>query len=283
MAPVGAPLAPAADVCIVPRFEGMEDLEQWLQLAVVAYVRGPRPLVSCVDAAIAISKQLNIPRHRFSVHKFHPEDFLIIFDSHEIHNRALGVPSVEFQGFRLFIRPWLRQAQATSKLMRIQVDLMIEGVPSHAWSSATANELLGSSCLIESLAPEMESREDLSLFKLRAWCVDPDEIPMSQRLWVPEPPDRAAGPAACRSSFRQLLDYPILIHVGRMRDFSPPKIWRRSPSSDGSSGQSGLPDSSSDSPGGEWVVQNWTRGVCDRRGLGRGSGQVAGGAERSYQ
>nr|XP_040256971.1 uncharacterized protein LOC120974613 [Aegilops tauschii subsp. strangulata] len=165
--PAYAPAVPAAEVCILPRSEGMDDLERRLQLAVVAYVGGPRPPVSCVDAAIAISEQLNIPRHRFSVHKFHPEDFLIVFASRDLRNRALAVPSVEHQGFKLFIKPWLRQAQAKSRLMRVQVDLMIEGVPSHAWARSMAAELLGSSCLIESLAPGTKSREDLSLFKLR--------------------------------------------------------------------------------------------------------------------
>lgn len=118
---------------------------------------------------------------------------------------------------------------------------MIEGVPSHAWARSTAAELLGSSCLIDSLAPETESREDLSLFKLRAWCVDPDEIPACRRLWVPEPPALGENPAERRPSFRQLLEYPILVHIGRLRDFSPPELWCRSPSSDGNSGQSGLP------------------------------------------
>ncbi|XP_044330376.1 uncharacterized protein [Triticum aestivum] len=102
-----SPLA-RAEVCIVPRSEGMEDLERRLQLAVVVYVGGARPPVSCVDAAIAISEQLNIPRHRFSVHKFHPEDFLIVFASHELRNRVLGVPLVEHQGVKLYIKPWLR-------------------------------------------------------------------------------------------------------------------------------------------------------------------------------
>ncbi|XP_037418478.1 uncharacterized protein LOC119282311 [Triticum dicoccoides] len=185
----------------------------------------------------------------------------------------------------LFIKPWLRQAHAKSRLMRVQVDLMIEGVSSHAWARSTAEELLGSSCLIESLAPETESRDDLSLFKLRAWCVDPEVIPACHRLWVPEPPMLGGNQEGCCPSLRQLLEYPILIHIGRLRDFSPPELWRRSPSSDSGSGQSGLPDSSPASQGGEWLVLNWTRGVCDYRGSGRNSpGQGGGGGVgRTYR
>ncbi|XBH78285.1 hypothetical protein VPH35_104588 [Triticum aestivum] len=242
----------------------MDDLERRLQLAVVIYVGGARPLVSCEDTAVAIAAQLGIPRFQFSVHKFHPEDFLVVFTAHQFRNLALAVPSIEHQGIKLFIKPWLRQAQATSRLMRVQVDVMIEG----------AAEILGSACLIESLAPETASREDLSLFKLRAWCVDPDEVP---------------DPAARAPAFRQLLEYPALVHIGRVRDFSPPELWRGRSDSDDGSGQSGLPDSSHGSQfGGDWVVQPWSCGVRDTRGsgheqLGPANGGGGGTTGRSYR
>ncbi|XP_037440808.1 uncharacterized protein LOC119308768 [Triticum dicoccoides] len=260
----------------------MDDLERRLQLAVVMYVGGARPLVTCEDAAVAISAQLGIPRFRFSIHKFHPEDFLVVFAAHQFRNMALAVPSIEHRVVKLFIKPWLRQAQATSRLMRVQVDIMIEGMPSHVWSQATAAEILGSGCLIESLAPETASKEDLLLFKLRAWCVDPDDVPVFRRIWVPEPDEDLASTAARRPSFRQLLEYPAYVHIGRMRDCTPPELWRRGSCSDDASGQSGLPDSSNGSfHGGEWVVQPWSRGVRDNRGPA--SGGAGGGAGRSYR
>ncbi|KAF7035950.1 hypothetical protein CFC21_046727 [Triticum aestivum] len=201
----------------------------------------------------------------------------------------VAAPFIEHLGIKLFIKPWLRQAGAASRVMRVQVDIMIEGIPSHAWARDTAAELLGSACLIDSLAPQTTSREDLSLFKLRAWCVDPDDVPAFRKLWVPKPPEVSVDPAARRASFRQLLEYPAFIHIGRVRDFSPPELWRRASGSDSRSGQSGLPDSSGGSfQGGEWVVQPWTRGVCDDRGAGRRSHFPAndggGGAQRrSYR
>ncbi|XBJ08327.1 hypothetical protein VPH35_013664 [Triticum aestivum] len=267
----------------------MDDLVCRLQLTVLMYVGGAGPPVSCEDAAEAIAAQLNIPRFRFSVHKFHPEDFLVVFAAHQFRNMALAVPSIEHQGVKLFIKPWLGQAQATPRLMRVQVDIMIDGVSSHAWSQHTATEILGSACLIDSLAPETASREDLSLFKLRAWCVDLDEVPVFPRLWVSEAVETMHDPATRRPSFRQLLEYPTLVHIGRMRDFSPPELWRgRSGSNDGSE-QSGLPDSSLGSQlGGDWVVQLWSRGARDARGTGReqrspASGGTGGGTGRSYR
>ncbi|KAE8805051.1 hypothetical protein D1007_18895 [Hordeum vulgare] len=123
-----------------------------------------------------------------------------------------------------------------ARSMHVQADIFIVGVPSHAWTKDTAADLLGSSCLIDSLASEMENREDLSLFKLRAWCVDPEEVPISRLLWVPEPELEAADPAERRPSFRQLLEYPMLIHIGSMRDFSTPDLWRRNSNMDSDSG-----------------------------------------------
>ena len=123
---------------------------------------------------------------------------------------------------------------------------MIEGIPSHAWEWETAGKILGSSCDIISLAPEIASREDLSLFKLRAWCRDPNLVPVEKHLWILEPVEEAGLPAAHQQACCQLLEYPTLVHIGRMRDFTPPENWRRSMSSDGS-GHSGLPDDSDDS------------------------------------
>ncbi|XBI81932.1 hypothetical protein VPH35_090735 [Triticum aestivum] len=258
----------------------MEDLERRLRLAVVAYVGGTRPAVSCQEAAEALSVELRIPRHRFSVLNFHPEDFLVVFESPELRNKALAAGTVEHGYFKLFVKPWLKQAQAVSRVMRTQVDLMIEGIPSHAWTSETAAELLGSSCLVESLAPETESREDLSLFKVRAWCVDPDEVPADRRLWVPEP-EMVGGPAARLPTSRALLEYKILIHIGRVRDHEGPERWLRPPSSDGS-GQSGFPDDSGDFFGrGEWRVLPWSRGVRDRRGGAQGNGAHGGSYMRA--
>lgn len=120
--------------------------------------------------------------------------------------------------------------------MLVQVDIWIEGVPSHAWSQGMAAELLGNACLSDSLAPETENREDLSLFKLRAWCINPEEVPVFRRLWVLELEPAVVDPAECHQSFRLFLEYPAFIHIGRMKDFITPELWRCGTSSDGSSG-----------------------------------------------
>ncbi|XBI78740.1 hypothetical protein VPH35_088378 [Triticum aestivum] len=249
------------EVCVVSRAEDMNDLERRLQLAMVMYVGGARPPMSCEEATVTVAAELRLSWHQFSVHKYHPEDFLVVFSSHDARNKALSSPVIRHLDIQLHSKLWLRQAQATSRLMRCQVDVLIEGILAHAWSICVAAELLGKACLIESLAPETENREDLLLFKLRAWCVDPDDVSVSRRLWIPEPPEPAPIAADQRSSYRQLME------LG---------------SSSGGSGQSELPDSSPESfAGGDWMVSPWTCGVCDDRGGGQGfTGGGSGG--RSY-
>lgn len=243
----------------------MEDLEQRLRLAVVAYVGGTRPTMSCREVAEALSEELHIPRRRYSVHKFHPKDFLVVFATPELRNKALVVGTVEHGFFKLFVKPWLKQAQAVTRVMRMEVVLMIWGIPSHVWTSETAAELLRSSCLVESLAPETENREDLSLFKLRAWCVDLDEVPVAKRLWVLEP-EVNGGLAVQLPTSHALLEYKTLIHIGRLRDHEGPERWMRPPSPDGSR-QSGISKDSRDFYGrGDWRVLLWSRGVRDHRG-----------------
>ncbi|KAI4983890.1 hypothetical protein ZWY2020_025756 [Hordeum vulgare] len=156
---------PGDNICVFRRTPVMDDMEARIRLAAVAYVGG------CGD---------NIPRHAISMHRFHPEDFLIIFATAEFCNIAMDAGSVEHQGFEFFFRPWLRQAHATARVMRVMVDIMIEGIPSHAWECEMAAKILGSWCDIVSLAPETATQEDLSLFKLRAWCRDLDLVPVEK-------------------------------------------------------------------------------------------------------
>ncbi|KAI4966390.1 hypothetical protein ZWY2020_041088 [Hordeum vulgare] len=252
--PVGVP---GENFCVLRCSQVMDDMEARLRLAAVAYVGGARPPVSCVEAARPSRRNSIFPGTRAS--------------------------SVVHQGFKLFFRPWIRQAQAIARVMRVLVDIMIEGIPSHAWEWETADKILGSSCDIISLAPETASREDLSLFKLRAWCRDPNLVPVEKRMWIPEPVEEAGLPAARRQACCQLLEYPTLVHIGRMRDFTPPENWRRPASSD-DSGQSGLPDDSDDSfVGGELQVLPWSRGVRDSRGPARVDGDAAdAGTGQSY-
>lgn len=47
-------------------------------------------------------------------------------------------------------------------------------------------DLLDSSCKVDTVAPKTSSRADLSSFKLTAWTANPQDIPTMQWLAVPE-------------------------------------------------------------------------------------------------
>jgi hypothetical protein len=95
-------------LCVVRRTAAMCDLEQRLQLTMVATVGGRRPAVSCEQAA-AVLGWSGVPEGMISVHDFAPEDLLVIFESSELRNHVASMPPVQFAGAPLSFRPWNRQ------------------------------------------------------------------------------------------------------------------------------------------------------------------------------
>jgi hypothetical protein len=87
-------------------------------------------------------------------------------------------------------------------------------------------QLVGSSCSLEQLAPETANRADLGVFRAEAWTTDMEEIPPVRDLWVPEPnlsATAAGGSRQPRAVHRDrelgLLKYKVLIHVERVEEF----------------------------------------------------------------
>jgi hypothetical protein len=154
--------------CIVPRSEVIIDLEHRLRYALVVYVGGSRPAVSCQQVADALVSRVHISREEFSVHRYLPEDFLVVFASAEARDSVAALPSVAHGHFSLFFRRWNRLAQAQRVAAQSKVHLFIEGIPPHAWDRTIVEHLLGTSCSLDEMAPETASREDLGMFKTTA-------------------------------------------------------------------------------------------------------------------
>ena len=221
-----------AELCIVRRSAVVSDLERRLQYAMVAYVGGQRRVLAPARVKEILAEKLDIAPELVSVHCYSPEDFLVVFASADVRNRVAACPSVEFEGDMLIFRPWNRQSQAVHSVFGFKVWLEIEGIPPHAWDRSVVEELLGCSCKVEAVAPETASRSDLSSFKLTAWTVNPQDIPILRWLAVPKP-GMEAPPA--------LLQYTVLIHIDMIMDLREAgEPWFFGSSSD--SGQSGLPD-----------------------------------------
>jgi hypothetical protein len=290
----------------------MNILEQRLRFAMVAYVGGCRPAVSCADVVRALAAEAGVLEAEVSVHGYAPEDFLVVFAKAEDRNKVAALPCINHGAFTLFFRPWNRQAQATHVSMRTKVNLVLEGVPPHAWDCEVVEDLLGKSCALEEVSLETRSRRDLSTFRLTAWTTDVEEIPVARTLVVPEPvvvPERTPSPArefsdevsmepesapsVLKLEEIKALKYKVLIHVTRVEEpVGPEELWFASRPSD--SGQSGLPEEDYGGGGGGGVrlarSLPWQRGMPDRRrggtggayGLQRGLGQLANREPRPW-
>jgi hypothetical protein len=111
---------------------------------------------------------VGIPGNAFTVHKFLPEDFLIVFATEQFRDRVATLPSLVYGHFSLFFCRWTRLAQARRVPAASRVHLGIEGIPPHAWDVSTVEHLLGTAAAIDELAQESASRANLGIFRVSA-------------------------------------------------------------------------------------------------------------------
>jgi hypothetical protein len=111
----------------------VNDLERHLRYTLVAYVGSSRPSVSCQEVAEALVRRARIPHDAFSVHVYHPKDFLVVFASAEFRDRVAALSSLPHGHFTLFFRRWSQLAQAQRVTAPSSVHLVIEGIPAHTW------------------------------------------------------------------------------------------------------------------------------------------------------
>jgi hypothetical protein len=229
----------------------------------------------------ALEAQLGIPAHRCSVHRYQPEDFLIVLATEELKSRVTSSPAIHHAGFSLFVRPWTRLAQATKVNNRQHVHLVLEGIPPHAWDKETAEELLGTSCVLEDLAPATREWSDLALFRLSAWTDNTEAIPPARTLVIPEPEEVDEVSLELARHIREevsTLRYKVLIHIDSVEDdraapFDAP---------DGPAGDSSRsPRLGSGGRQRRWF--QWQRGIPDRRGGGDANITGAGDDRRTYR
>jgi hypothetical protein len=73
--------------------------------------------------------------------------------------------------------------------MDYRVRFGIQGVPAQLWLRSTAQEILGSSCALLSMAPKIKSKASLKKFFVTVACLHPDLIPIEKVMWAPIPFD----------------------------------------------------------------------------------------------
>lgn len=98
---------PDIEVHVVPLSPAMRDMERCLDRALIVCVAGgTRPAVSSHDVALAIHVERGLPLDCFSVHPYHPENFLVVFDNLSTKDRVLHGGSIKTCQFFLLVRPW---------------------------------------------------------------------------------------------------------------------------------------------------------------------------------
>jgi hypothetical protein len=98
--------------------------------------------------------------------------------------------------------------------MRYRVLVKIRGILAHAWSTATAQIVLGDAYATPKLTPTTAAWVDLHRFQAVIWCSDPDLIPNEAITRIPERVD-SLGDNALFLRPQQIIhhDLPLLRHT----------------------------------------------------------------------
>lgn len=96
----------------------------------VVYIGGDRSELSPELVLQALHDKRGISPDRVSVHRFMPEDFLVVFVRQEDRVSVGLWPVLEFRGLRFAFRRWIRQNQAVFAVLLTRVSLELEGIPS---------------------------------------------------------------------------------------------------------------------------------------------------------
>ncbi|CAL4946299.1 unnamed protein product [Urochloa decumbens] len=260
--PPGHPSSrPAHEVCYISRTPEMDAEEARLRFALLANAPSGYPTLSVESMRRAVADIAGIGDEHFSVRRFAPEDFLVVFGSQRARDHALDASFVHVDGVRISFRPWTRLVGAAVEKLRYRVSLEIEGIPAHAWGWRTARKILASSCWIERIEPASEDRSDMSFLALTAWTNKPSSIPREKTVFIAEhvqpvvysDPDMQRIFASVRPYLREkgVLRYETVVHLRtstRTRRRRPPALPR--PPMMGTPATTGTPTGATANPGG---------------------------------
>ncbi|CAN6343307.1 unnamed protein product [Urochloa humidicola] len=243
----------------------MDAEEDRLRFALLAAAPPGYPRIPVEAMRRAVADIPGVGEDHFTVRRFAPESFLVVFGSQRARDHAQRAAFVPVGGVRVYFRQWTRLIRAALQSLRFRVSLEIEGVPAHAWGMDVAQRILGSSCWVERLEASSESRADMSTLALTAWTDRPCRIPKEATVFIAEhelpvvhnDPDMQRIFANVKPYLREkgVLRYETIIHLRSYADFrsrSPsPRPGPSPPSSDGDSGHDGNPDRGYGESGGD--------------------------------
>ncbi|RLN03795.1 hypothetical protein C2845_PM13G08830 [Panicum miliaceum] len=114
--------------------------------ALVVLVVGKRPTLAPYQVRRFIQRNYDLDGSSFTLHRYWPEDFLIIFRNAANFQHVLDAPPLPRADVVLRFRKWSRLSMAEGDTMRYRVLVEIRGIPSNAWSATTAQIILGGAC-----------------------------------------------------------------------------------------------------------------------------------------
>lgn len=221
-----ASVAPTRPRRIIDRIIKIARAEEDLRRALVILLVGDLTSVSVEILVAEFARSYDLPDGLFEVHRLCPTDFLVVFDNEATAIRVYnnGVP-VQLASCMMHFRRWSRLAKATGVVLPRLVSVELRGIPAHAWELETAEHLLDEWCWVRELLPDTGQQRDYSVFRLLAWCSEPEHIPAAIDLVIVEPPTMfEENPPVKRG-----LEYPIEIAVAPAPVAEPPQAGQGPP------------------------------------------------------
>ncbi|KAM0830215.1 hypothetical protein ACQ4PT_066343 [Festuca glaucescens] len=154
---------------------------------VVAFVSGTRCSISSEAAAAAVLGQFPALEGHFSVHRFWPAEFLLVFDSRANQDTLLAANPRRRARLLAQVRS-VEQAAAG-----VEARLPLPRAPGGGRRAAGGLERghgqvhLGLLGMGRRLGAATASCADMGSFRITAWTDNPSSIPLSKELWLAEP------------------------------------------------------------------------------------------------
>ncbi|CAD6204738.1 unnamed protein product [Miscanthus lutarioriparius] len=181
--------APARPRRVIDHSAKMSRAEDELRNALSVSIVGDTATLSVDVLVDELARRHELPIESLEFHSLSREDGLLILPDEasavRVYNegRPLHLPL-----FTLFFRRWFRFKGASAVVLPSLVDIELRGIPAHAWELETAEHLLDEWGWVRELHPATIDRKDYSVFRLKAWCSQPELIPTTLDLDIVEPP-----------------------------------------------------------------------------------------------
>jgi hypothetical protein len=126
------------------------------------------------------------PLGSFTVHPHHPEDFLVLFYDTTLMVRVLHSP-IPLRAVKIAFKRWNRANWVSAVFFDYQLGVGLVEIPAHLWLTSTTHEVLGSSCVVQLIVQESESKVNIKQFFVLVDCLHPDLVSTEKSMVAPIP------------------------------------------------------------------------------------------------